>query len=103
MRKEYIEDLQIFKAISDKRRLSILEFLKSGEKCACELMDFMGIGQSAISYHMKILCISDIVSCRKDGKWTYYSLSKSGRDRAISRLRDIITPISYNKKAKKCD
>ena len=54
----YKNDTIIFKALCDEKRLSILELLKGGEKCACVLMEELNIAQSALSYHMKILCES---------------------------------------------
>ena len=62
---------RIFKALSDPKRLAILELLRSGEKCACVLMDQLDLGQSAVSYHMKILCQSGLVDSRQEGKWTH--------------------------------
>ncbi len=50
---DYSRDVKIFKALCDEKRLNILNHLKSGEKCACVLIDCMNIGQSALSYHMK--------------------------------------------------
>lgn len=92
MEKEYAEDAKIFKALCDEKRLKIISLLRSGEKCACVLIDAMGIGQSALSYHMKILCESGIVDSRQEGKWTHYRLSSSGRDHALKRLARIATP-----------
>lgn len=92
MNSSYIQDASIFKALSDEKRLRILELLRSGEKCACVLIDTMEIGQSALSYHMKILCESNLVTSRQDGKWTHYQLSSKGRDDAIKRLNFITTP-----------
>lgn len=68
--------VKIFKALADENRLEIIELLKSGEKCACKLLDALKIGQPTLSHHMHILCESGLVSARRDGKWTYYSLSK---------------------------
>ena len=65
---DYSKDAKIFKAFCDEKRLKILDYLKSGEKCACVLIDSMGIGQSALSYHMKILCESGMVVSRQEGK-----------------------------------
>ncbi|MFR2836137.1 MAG: ArsR/SmtB family transcription factor [[Clostridium] nexile] len=79
----------IFKALCDEKRLSILELLKGGEKCACVLMEELNIAQSALSYHMKILCESGIVTSRQEGKWTHYTISKSGREYAIKRLTEL--------------
>lgn len=79
----YKNDTIIFKALCDEKRLSILELLKGGEKCACVLMEELNIAQSALSYHMKILCESGIVTSRQEGKWTHYTISKSGREYSI--------------------
>lgn len=80
---------KIFKALCDPKRLAILEMLKQGEKCACKLMEELDIAQSALSYHMKILCESKIVKGRVDGKWTHYSISKTGSEHAILLLKEI--------------
>ena len=85
----YKNDTIIFKALCDEKRLSILELLKGGEKCACVLMEELNIAQSALSYHMKILCESGIVTSRQEGKWTHYTISKSGREYAIKGLTEL--------------
>lgn len=92
MKNDYASDAKIFKALSDEKRLMILELLKSGEKCACVLIDKMEMGQSGLSYHMKILCDSGLVTGRQEGKWTHYSLSKSGQEYAMRRLTELTTP-----------
>ena len=86
------EDAKVFKALCDPKRLAILEQLRSGEKCACVLQEPMDLTQSGLSYHMKILCDSGIVTSRQEGKWTHYRLSKAGGEMALERLRAIITP-----------
>ena len=88
---DFSKDAKIFKALCDTKRLTILDYLKSGEKCACVLIENMNIGQSALSYHMKILCDSGIVHA-----WTYYSLSKSGSEYASKRLLELTTPNTEN-------
>lgn len=90
--KSLANDTKIFKALCDEKRLSILALLRTGEKCACVLIDSLNIGQSALSYHMKILCESGIVVSRQDGKWTHYSLSVTGGSYACSRLSELTTP-----------
>lgn len=100
MRGEILKDLSrdiiMFKAFSDEKRLEILSFLKYGEKCACELIEKMGISQSSLSYHMKILCESGIVSSREEGKWTYYNLCDNGREYALKRVMELTTPYVDN-------
>ena len=86
---DYSNDVKIFKALSNEKRLNILNLLKEGEKCACVLIEYMNIGQSALSYHMKILCDSGTVESRQEGKWTHYRLSKSGSEYAAKRLLEL--------------
>lgn len=88
------KNVKVFKAFCDEKRLMILELLRSGEKCACVLIDRMEIGQSALSYHMKILCESGIVESRQEGKWTHYKISEQGSDDALLLLKALTTPNS---------
>ena len=93
MDNKYTESARVFKAFCDENRLMILEMLQSGEKCACVLLEKMNIVQSTLSHHMKILVDSGIVSARKEGKWTYYSISSNGVTVAkdlLIKLTDII-------------
>lgn len=82
----------IFKAFCDVRRLLILEALRDGEECACNLADQLDMPQSTFSYHMKILCDAGIVDSKQDGKWTHYSLSPVGREQALNLLSEITKP-----------
>lgn len=72
----------IFKAFSDENRLRVLELLKEGERCGCNLLEEMKITQSTLSHHMKTLCDSSLVAVRKDGKRMYYSISDEGMKEA---------------------
>lgn len=82
---------QIFKALCDVKRIKILKLLRSGSKCACEIMEALGIAQSALSYHMKILVESSLVDSWIVGKWTHYRLSKSGGTTALEVLQILMT------------
>lgn len=86
------EDAKVFKVLCDPKRLAILEQLRSGEKCACVLQEPMDLTQSGLSYHMKILCDSGIVTSRQEGKWNHYRLSPDGAAWVQKRLRAILTP-----------
>lgn len=71
---EHAKAARIFKAIGDENRLRILSLLRSGERCACKLLEDMHISQSTLSHHMKLLCDAELVYGRKEGKWVYYSI-----------------------------
>lgn len=86
MHKDYEREAAIFKAFCDANRLMILDVLKSGEHCACKLLDILDVSQSTLSHHMKILADASIVHVRKEGKWSYYSLSEEGIQYVIAYL-----------------
>ena len=93
----------IFKAFCDETRLNILARLRGGEVCICALSESLGMKQSALSYHMKILVRSGIVSARQEGKWTHYSLCEAGIASARELLAQITTPNSEQTPVLCCD
>jgi ArsR family transcriptional regulator len=106
MSETHLENARIFKAFCDETRLMILELLRSGEKCACVLLEKVVVGQSTLSHHMKILVESGIVAARKEGKWTYYSISGNGSETAARLLKELTTVIAVegeNDNAGCCD
>lgn len=80
---------RIFKALCDENRVRILLLLRSGEKCACKLLEELPVSQPTLSHHMKILCDSGLVMGRKEGKWTHYSISPEGREQAMACLQAV--------------
>ena len=80
----------VFKAFCDENRIRILQLLQGGEKCACMLLEAMNITQPTLSHHMKILCESGIVKSRKEGKWTFYSISIEGSIYAEKLLKKLL-------------
>lgn len=86
----YSQQARVFKAFCDENRLTILELLSGGEKCACKLQEALGIGQSTLSHHMRILCDAGVVNARREGKWTHYSLNREGSETALRLLEQIL-------------
>ncbi len=104
MRSEYEEAAKVFKAFGDENRLRILELLRSGEKCACRLLEELQISQSTLSHHMKLLCDAGVVQGRKDGKWVHYSIDARGAESAVELLREQlkVNAITETEKASCC-
>lgn len=82
----------IFKAFCDENRIRIIRLLRSGEKCACRLLEEINVTQPTLSHHMKILCASGVVTGRKEGKWMHYSISAEGAKAAAELLRELTSP-----------
>ena len=100
----HTEAAKVFKAFCDENRLQILELLRSGEKCACKLLDDLQITQSTLSHHMKLLCDAGVVRGRKEGKWVHYSIDSAGAERAVELLqKQVSLDISCNTGGQCCN
>ena len=67
-----------FKALSDTTRLRILNLLLNKELNVKELVDILGIGQSGVSRHLKILIDCELAQCKRDGLWAFYKAATDG-------------------------
>ena len=68
------------KVISDPKRLRIIDILSCDELCACELLEKFDISQPTLSHDMRKLEEASLVTSRREGKNTYYSLDKASLD-----------------------
>ena len=64
----------LFHALSDETRLEILEMLRNGERCVCDLQDELEAAQSRLSFHLRVLKDAGLVTDRREGRWSYYSI-----------------------------
>lgn len=81
---------QRFQALADEKRIRILDLLRAGERCVCELGGDLRVGQSLLSFHLKTLREAGLVSDRRDGRWVHYSLAPevlAELEAALSSLR----------------
>jgi ArsR family transcriptional regulator len=88
-----------FQALSDPTRVRILELLRGGERCVCELMAGLNIRQSLLSFHLKTLKNTGLVKDRRDGRWIHYSIDWSGLEELeglISLLKSAAAPSATN-------
>lgn len=65
----------MFRAFSDTTRLRILNLLKPGELCVCDLVRVIGVPQPKVSRHLAYLRKAGLVTARKDGLWMHYKLA----------------------------
>lgn len=65
---------RLFHALSDETRLAIVERLRGGERCVCDLTDLLDAAQSRLSFHLKVLREAGLVSDRREGRWVHYAL-----------------------------
>ena len=84
---------ELFHALSDETRLAILEMLRVGERCVCELQDELDAAQSRLSFHLRVLKDAGLVSDRKDGRWSYYSITPE----ALAEVHDLAVALRPKK------
>lgn len=77
---------QLFHALSDETRLAVLEMLREGERCVCELQDALDAAQSRLSFHLKVLREAGLVIDRKEGRWSYYRINAE----AFGEVHDLV-------------
>lgn len=77
---------KVFSALADPVRLKILECLRGGERCVCEIVPSVGIPQPLVSRHLAILKSCGLVKYRKHGNRRFYFVS----DPAVFRVIDAI-------------
>ncbi|MBI4492464.1 MAG: winged helix-turn-helix transcriptional regulator [Chloroflexi bacterium] len=78
---------EFLKALGDQNRLAIFAVLTRGELCVCELEATLGLSQSLVSNHLRVLKRLGLVRARRDAvdrRWVYYSLDEA----AVARLRE---------------
>lgn len=68
--------LQVMKALSDETRIRILNLLKDGEMCVCEIETVLNISQSNASRHLTKLTTAKIVDYYKVNKYVYYKMDQ---------------------------
>lgn len=92
---DYEEYAKIFKALSDPKRLKIVDMLSNGELCACKILEEFHITQPTLSHDMKLLCSTGIVIPRKEGKWTHYSLNTKRMNELYKTVGKLMIPDEF--------
>ena len=80
----------VFKALSNGHRIRILEALRDGELCACEIQVVLDAPQSTVASHLRELKDAGLLNTRRQGKWTYYRIA----DTAALQLLDIANALA---------
>jgi ArsR family transcriptional regulator len=65
----------ILKALADENRLRIMNLLRNGELCVCNIEAVLGIKQSNTSRHLNRLKVAGIITSQKKSQWVYYRLN----------------------------
>jgi ArsR family transcriptional regulator len=75
---------QLLRVLAEPSRLQVAQTLGQGERCVCELTSELGLAQSKLSFHLKVMREAGLLSARQQGRWIYYRLEPA----ALVALRD---------------
>ncbi len=89
MKDKYSSTAKMLKAISDPKRLKIVDMLSGGELCACVILEEFHITQPTLSHDMKVLVESGLINDRREGKNIYYSIDKDAYRELAESLREV--------------
>ena len=83
----------LFHALSDATRLAILQMLRGGERCVCDLQADLDAAQSKLSFHLKVLKDAGLVTDRREGRWSYYEIVPQ----ALAEVHDLAVGLQPKK------
>ncbi len=66
---------EAYKAIADPTRRRILKYLRGGERAAGDLAEYTGASRTALSHHLMVLKMADLVRVERRGQYQVYSLN----------------------------
>lgn len=78
---------EVLRALGHPLRLKIIEHLRAGERCVCEIIPAVGAEQSVVSKHLALLRQTGVVACRKEGLRVIYWI----RDPAVFEVCDLVS------------
>lgn len=85
------EAAELFKILSVDKRIEIIELLKKEPTSVNAMAGALGITQSAVSQHLRVLKAAGLVRDERQGYWIYYSLNREALEKCRQRLNRICT------------
>jgi len=81
---------EIFNALAHPNRIRIIEFLRNGEQCNCDIYPALGLEQSNLSRHLKILLQSGLLISHKEGLRVLYRVADPKIFELIDDVGDLV-------------
>jgi ArsR family transcriptional regulator len=79
---------EAYKALADPTRRRILKHLRGGERTAGELAEYAGVGRTALSHHLTVLKLADLVRVERRGQFQVYSLNTTVFQDLMTEIMD---------------
>ncbi len=69
--------VEFLKVVAEENRLKIIEFLQKKDHCVCEISQYFNLPQNLVSHHLKVMKNINLLTSKRVGQKTYYSLNKN--------------------------
>jgi len=89
---ELLKLVNFLKIIAEENRLKILCILRNGEKCVCDIWQYLELPQNLTSHHLKVLKDFNLLESRKEGLKVFYSINKKVVKKYIKLLNKFLNP-----------
>lgn len=83
-------EADLLKALGHPARLQIVEILAKQETCVCELIPQLGLEQSNLSQHLKLLRKHGLVESRREGSKVIYRLTSHSLIPLVTAASDVV-------------
>lgn len=84
---DYTEYAKVMKALSDSKRVKILDLLSCGTLCACDVLEHFDFTQPTLSYHIKVLVDAGLIATEKKGIWHHYSIHQESANKLVNNTK----------------
>lgn len=81
---------EVVKSIAHPLRIAVVDFLKDGEQCVCDIAEYVGAERSNVSRHLSVMVNSGVLESRKDGLKVIYRLKTPCVLNFISCVTDVL-------------
>lgn len=78
--------LTLLQAVADPVRWAVLTALAGGPLCVCGIQERVPVAGNLLSYHLKVLRASALVTTTRRGRWVDYALAEDARTRPVAAL-----------------
>jgi DNA-binding transcriptional ArsR family regulator len=85
------EAAELFKILSVDKRIEIIELLKKAAMSVNSIAEALGVTQSAVSQHLRVLKAAGLVRDERQGYWIFYSLNREVLEQCRQRLNRVCT------------
>jgi ArsR family transcriptional regulator len=100
--RERVDADELLRVLAEPLRWQIVELLTDEDLCVCHITEELGVAQTLVSHHLRVLREAEIVVTERHRYWTYYSLVPSSLQPVAASLAAMARPRRRNARRRPC-